>query len=226
MEYSNIVCAKFISRPNRFCAVVNVDGKEVVCHVKNTGRCRELLTKDAVVFLEKSHNPSRKTQFDLVAVMKGERCVNIDSLSPNKAVKEWLEKGGLAENCDVIKAESTYKNSRFDFYVEKDNRRIFVEVKGVTLENEGVVMFPDAPTIRGVKHLNELMDCIKDGYEAYIIFVVQMKDVKYFTPNSQTHREFADTLKKCRQTGVNILCFDCEVAPDSMTIRNKVDVVL
>lgn len=226
MQYSDIITAKFLSRPNRFCAVVDIDGCETVCHVKNTGRCKELLIKGAEVFLEKSSNPLRKTAYDLIAVMKDGRCINIDSFAPNIAVGEWLKKGGLIENPTLVKSECTYKNSRFDFYIQKDERRIFAEVKGVTLEKDGVVLFPDAPTQRGVKHLTELIDCSKNGYEAYVIFVVQMKDVRYFTPNAETDKKFADTLKQCHKEGVNILCLDCEVTPSSMEIRNKVEVIL
>ena len=226
MEYSNIIKAKFISRPNRFCAICEIDGVQTVCHVKNTGRCRELLITGAEVFLEKSANPSRKTAYDLVAVTKNGRCINMDSFAPNIAVGEWLKKGGLLESPDLIKSECTYKSSRFDFYIEKGSRRIFAEVKGVTLENDGVVMFPDAPTERGVKHLRELMECVKDGYEAYVIFVVQMSDVKYFTPNRQTHKAFADTLKECSEKGVGIICVDCDVTPSTMSIKNNVKIIL
>lgn len=226
MKYSNITKARFLSRPNRFCAICEIDGEKTVCHVKNTGRCRELLIEGAEVFLEKSSNPLRKTAYDLIAVMKNGRCINMDSFAPNIAVGEWLKKGGLIESPDLVKSECTYKNSRFDFYIEKEHRRIFAEVKGVTLEKDGVVMFPDAPTERGVKHLNELMECVKDGYEAYVIFVVQMSDVRYFTPNSETHKAFADTLKECSKKGVNIICVDCEVTPYTMNIKNNVKIIL
>ncbi len=227
MKYNNIVRGTFLSRPNRFTAVVDIDGSTTVCHVKNTGRCLELLVRGCEVFLEKSSNPERKTMYDVVAVMKGDRCVNIDSIAPNVAVGEWLRKGALIPEPQIVKPEFTYKTSRFDYYVgTQDSRQCFVEVKGVTLENDGVVMFPDAPTERGVKHLKELMDCVKEGFEAYVVFVVQMKNVKYFTPNTQTHKEFADTLKLCAKSGVNVVCVDCNVTPDSMEIADFVKVEL
>ncbi len=226
MKYDRIIEARFMSRPNRFCAVAEIDGKQEVCHVKNTGRCRELLVQGAKIFLQKSTNSLRKTKYDVIAVMKGDRCINMDSVAPNKAVGEWLEKGGLIKNPTLIKSESTYKNSRFDFYVESEGKKSYIEVKGVTLEHDGVVSFPDAPTTRGVKHLHELMDCKKQGYDAYVVFVVQMKDVKYFTPNVKTHPEFALALKECNDAGVEIVCVDCEVSPDFMEIRDKVKVVL
>lgn len=226
MKYSNIICGEFISRPNRFCAIVNIDGTQILCHVKNTGRCKEILVPGCKVYLEESSNPNRKTKYDVVALKKGGRLINIDSFAPNVAVGEWLTGGGLFKNPSLVKSECSFKNSRFDFFVKAENKEIFIEVKGVTLENNGVVMFPDAPTQRGVKHLKELMECVKDGYEAYIIFVVQMTDVKYFTPNGETHREFADVLRQCQKNGVNILCFDCEVTPQTMKIGKQVEVRL
>ena len=226
MKYSNIICGEFISRPNRFCAIVNIDGVQTVCHVKNTGRCKEILVPGCKVYLEESSNTSRKTKYDVVALEKGKRIINIDSFAPNLAIGEWLTGGGLFKNPVLVKSECSYKSSRFDFFVKAENKEIFIEVKGVTLENNGVVMFPDAPTQRGVKHLKELMECVKDGYEAYIIFVVQMTDVKYFTPNEETHKEFADVLRQCHKNGVNILCFDCQVTPQTMKIGKQVEVRL
>ncbi len=225
LKYSKIVEGTFIARPNRFCAIVEIDGVQTVCHVKNTGRCKELLIRGSKVFLEESPNPLRKTRYDLVAVYKGERLINMDSFAPNKAVGEWITEGGLGFIPDIVKSESTYKNSRFDFYVRKDSRECFVEVKGVTLEKDNAVLFPDAPTLRGIKHLYELCQCVKDGYEAYVIFVVQMKDVLYFTPNRQMHSHFADALITSRDSGVNIMCVDCEVTHDSIEIRDKVTIV-
>lgn len=226
MKYKNIHEGVFNIRPNRFVANITVGGKEEVCHVKNTGRCKELLLPGTRVFLEKSDNEERKTKYDLVAVMKNNVCVNIDSNAPNKAVHEWLNNGGLFGKTELIKPESTYKNSRFDFYVEADGKKIYAEVKGVTLENDGVAMFPDAPTERGVKHLKELIECKREGYEAYIIFVVQMKGIKHFTPNAKTDPSFAKALKECKKHGVNIVCVDCKVTPDSMVIDKNVDVIL
>ena len=223
MRYENIVKGRFLERPNRFVAHVEIDGREEVCHVKNTGRCRELLVRDCTVYLDKAKNPGRKTKYDLVAVEKGQRLINMDSYAPNIAAGEFLPK--IFPNC-IIKPEYTYGNSRFDFYIEDNNRKILFEVKGVTLEQDGVVMFPDAPTERGLKHVNELIGCAKNGYEAYLLFVVQMGKVKYFTPNNGTHPQFGEALKKASQEGVNILAYDCAVTPDSMEIRSPVCIKL
>ena len=219
MRYENIVKGRFLARPNRFVAHVEIDGREEICHVKNTGRCRELLVRDCTVYLEKAKNPDRKTKYDLVAVEKGQRLINMDSYAPNIAAGEFLPK--IFPDC-IIKPEYTYGNSRFDFYIEDNNRKILLEVKGVTLEQDGVVMFPDAPTERGLKHVNELISCVKKGYEAYLLFVIQMGKVKYFTPNSETHPEFGEALKKASQNGVKILAYDCDVTPDSMEIKSPV----
>ena len=226
MKYNNIWEGQFESRPNRFIAYVNMDGKSEKVHVKNTGRCRELLTDHATVFLNKSDNPQRSTAYDLVAVRKGERIINMDSQAPNKAVEEWLLKGGLFKDVLLVRPETTYGNSRFDFYVETPEDKIFIEVKGVTLEQESVVLFPDAPSERAVKHMNELVEAVKEGYKAYILFVVQMENVNYFTPNRITHPAFADALLRARQAGVKVLAYDCRVMPDSMTIRHPVPVRL
>ena len=196
MKYKNIVEGKFISRPNRFIANVEIDGENCVVHVKNTGRCKELLIPGTIVYLEKSDNPERKTQYDLIAVLKnGEKLINMDSQVVNSVAEEWLKKGNLFPKGSIIRREVKYGNSRFDIYVESGNRKAFIEVKGVTLENNGVVRFPDAPTLRGVKHVNELVKSIKDGYEAYVLFVVQINEVSYFTPNDETHKAFGDVLK-------------------------------
>lgn len=224
MRYKNIKEAKFISRPNRFIANVELDGKEQVCHVKNTGRCKELLIEGCTVFLEESDNPKRKTRFDLVAALKGEKLINMDSQAPNQVFYEWAEKyfGKGAR----IKPETVYKNSRFDCYIESGSRRIFAEVKGVTLETDGVASFPDAPTLRGIKHIEELIDAKQNGFESYIFFVVQMKGVKYFTPNYKTHAQFGEALKKAQKAGVEILCVDCIVTPDTLLIDDFVEVKL
>lgn len=229
MLYDNIKTAKFISRPNRFIANIEINGEQEVCHVKNTGRCKELLTEGASVYVQKFRNSSlktRKTQYDLISVFKGERLINIDSQAPNKVFHEMMLKGELFNNITLIKPECKYKNSRFDFYVEADDKKIFVEVKGVTLEENGVVMFPDAPTERGLKHLNELGDSIDDGYEAYVCFIIQMKDVLYFTPNYKTHKEFGETLRNIKEKGVKIIAFDCEIKKDSITAGDMVDIIL
>ena len=179
--------------------------------------------RDCTVYLDKAKNPERKTKYDLVAVEKGQRLINMDSYAPNIAAGEFLPK--IFPDC-IIKSEYTYGNSRFDFYIEDNNRKILLEVKGVTLEQDGVVMFPDAPTERGLKHVNELIGCAKNGYEAYLLFVVQMGKVKYFTPNNGTHPQFGEALKKASQEGVNILAYDCAVTPDSMEIRSPVCIKL
>ena len=226
MIYNNIKKAKFISRPNRFIANIELNGNTEICHVKNTGRCKELLTDDATIFVQEFDNLSRKTKFDLISVYKGDRLINIDSQVPNKVFHEWVKDSGLFENITLIKPEYKYGNSRFDFYIETLEKKIFVEIKGVTLEENGVVLFPDAPTIRGVKHLNELINSIDDGYEAYVVFIVQMKDVRYFTPNINTHKEFGETLSLAQKKGVNVLALDCDVTEDSIIAGEFVEVRL
>lgn len=223
MKYNKIIEGEFISRPNRFVAYVYINGEKTACHVKNTGRCRELLTPGAKVFLEESDNPNRKYKYSLVAVKKGERLVNMDSQAPNKIVYEWLKSGGLFSDIKLIKPETTYKKSRFDFYCEHGDKKAFIEVKGVTLENDTVVSFPDAPTQRGTKHVNELIECVADGYEAYIIFAVQMSDVTLFRPNADNDPDFALALKKAQKSDVNIIALDCHVTQDSIIIKNKID---
>lgn len=220
MKYKNIVKGRFIVRENRFIAKVEIDGVIHSCHVKNTGRCKELLVENATVYLEYSPSDKRKTQYSLIAVEKGDLLINMDSQAPNKVVEEAIDK--LFDNVTYLKRECSYLNSRFDFYMEQNNIKSFIEVKGVTLENNGVVSFPDAPSERAVKHLGELIKAVDDGYNAYVIFVVQMKGVKYFEPNEINHREFALKLREAESRGVNILAFDCVVAKDSIVIDEKV----
>ena len=226
MKYENIYKGQFLSRPNRFIAYVDIDGKREKVHVKNTGRCRELLTDHAEVYLEKSDNPKRSTVFDLVAVRKGHRIINMDSQAPNKAVEEWLKQGGLFADVQTVRPETTYGSSRFDFYVETAEEKIFIEVKGVTLEKEDVVLFPDAPSERALKHVKELSDAVKQGYKSYILLVVQMEGVKYFIPNRETQPEFAEALLEARKAGVQILAYDCHVTADTMKINKPVSVRL
>lgn len=226
MKYSNITEAVFLSRPNRFIAYVDLDGKTEKVHVKNTGRCRELLTENAKVYLEKSTNAKRSTAYDLVAVKKGERIINMDSNAPNKAVGEWLSGNELFPTLREVRAEKTYKNSRFDFYVETQETKAFLEVKGVTLERDNAVYFPDAPSKRAVKHIEELIEAVRDGYEAYIIFVIQMEGADYFAPNKETQPAFAEALKRASKEGVKVLAYDCEVTPGTMQIRKPVPVRL
>ena len=225
MTYKNIKEGIFLSRPNRFIAEVEIDGEMKVCHVKNTGRCRELLIKGVRVLLDRSDNPNRRTEYDLVAVYKGDMLINIDSQAPNAVFGEWLKEGGFGD-VKLIKPECFYKNSRFDFYLETEDKRIFIEVKGVTLEEDSVAMFPDAPTERGVKHLTELSEAVKDGYEAYVYFVVQMNECRYFTPNKKMHPEFAETLKKASDNGVNIRAVKCKVTEDGLKINGDIDAVI
>ena len=224
MKYKNITKGKFIDRPNRFIANVEINGQVEVCHVKNTGRCKELLVPGAEVYVYKSDNPDRKTKYDLIAVKKGEKLVNIDSQVPNKIFYEWVEKSGFFENMTLLKPECKYKKSRFDCYIEYNNKKAYVEVKGVTLEKSGVLMFPDAPTERGVKHLNELCECIYDGFEAFVFFIIQMNDALYFTPNRETHPEFAEALLKAKENGVNVIAVSCNVYEDEITIADFVEV--
>lgn len=226
MKYERIETGRFLERPNRFIAYVEILGKKETVHVKNTGRCAELLIPGANVYVQKSDNPERKTQWDLIAVEKGERMVNMDSQIPNRVVEEWIRKGNLFPGATLIKPETTYGNSRFDLYVEVGERKIFIEVKGVTLEENGIVRFPDAPTERGVKHVEELAAAVKDGYEAYLFFVVQMKGVKYFAPNMKTHATFGKAMRKAKAEGVNILAYECDVEKDSIVITKEIPVVL
>lgn len=226
MRYNNIVEGKFLSRPNRFIADVKINGKTETVHVKNTGRCRELLVPNATVFLEKSDNPLRKTEYDLVAVYKGEMLINMDSQVPNDVAFEWLKSGNLFSKDAKIRREVKYKNSRFDFYIEDGKRKFFLEVKGCTLEQDGIALFPDAPTERGVKHIEELIDCLKEGFEAYILFVIQMKGPKFFKPNDNTHKTFGDALRKAYASGVRILAYDSIVTPNSIRIDKEVPIEL
>lgn len=227
MKYREIVPAKFIERPNRFIAYVEIAGQRTKVHVKNTGRCRELLQQYAQVYLEKSDNPDRTTAYDLVAVDKAGMLVNMDSNAPNKVVGEWLSAGGLCQDVSLVRPETVFGNSRFDFYVESDSgRKIFIEVKGVTLENEGVAAFPDAPSERAVKHVEELIEAKQQGYEAYLIFVVQMKGIRYVEPNNKTQPAFAEALKKARCAGVKLLAYDCIVGADSLRLDQPLPVIV
>ena len=226
MRYGKITKGKFIRRPNRFKAYVELNGEEELVHVKNTGRCAELLKAGATVYVQKSDKEERKTKWDLIAVEKGQRMINMDSQIPNRVVKEWLEKENLFENITCIRPEYTYGNSRFDLYVEAGERKIFIEVKGVTLEEDGVVRFPDALSERAVKHVEELQKAVKDGYEAYVFFVIQMKGVHAFSPHRERHPEFAAALKQAKENGVHIWAYDCAVTDRSMKLDAPVPVIL
>lgn len=226
MNYKNTVTGIFRDRPNRFVAHVQIKDHLETVHVKNTGRCRELLVPGAEVILEKSDNPARKTKYDLICVNKNGRWINMDSQAPNKAAEEWVAAGNLFPEKVAVYRERTYGNSRFDLYVESPLRKAFIEVKGVTLEKDNIVRFPDAPTLRGVKHLEELIQAAAEGYEAYLFLVIQMKDVRHFEPNWETHSEFGETLQRASGEGVHILAYDCTVTKNSLEIRREVPVVL
>ena len=225
MQYCNMVQGAFINRPNRFIAHIEIDGKSEICHVKNTGRCRELLPEGAKVWCQKFDDPKRKTKYDLITVEKGARLINMDSQAPNKATLEWLQAGGLGD-IQKLRAESKWGDSRFDFFFEKDGKPCYLEVKGVTLENDGICAFPDAPTERGVKHLKELAALAEQGHGAYILFVIQMPDVKYLHPNDATDPAFGTALRKAADAGVQIMAVCCHITPDTMTITNAVDIKL
>ena len=225
MHYENMVAGRFLRRPNRFIAHIEIDDKEEICHVKNTGRCRELLPKGAEVYCQRAANPERKTKYDLITVRKGQRLINMDSQAPNIAAGEWLASGGLGEITE-LKPETTHGNSRFDFSFTKDGKKCFLEVKGVTLENDDICAFPDAPTERGAKHLRELAQAAKEGYGAYVLFVIQMTDVKYLHPNDNTDPEFGKALRDAAKAGVQVLAMDCTVTIDTMGIQKAVDVRL
>ena len=225
MHYPNMVPGTFLSRPNRFIALVMIDGREEIVHVKNTGRCRELLPAGAQVWCQKSDNPNRKTKFDLITVQKGDRLINMDSQAPNTAAGEWLKSGGLGE-IENIKAETFLGDSRFDFSFTKDGRQCFLEVKGVTLEEDGVCAFPDAPTERGAKHLKGLAEAAKAGFGAYVLFVIQMADVKYLRPHDERDPAFGAALREAAENGVAIMAMDCAISVDSMDIRLGVPVKL
>ena len=225
MNYPNMTPGIFHSRPNRFIAHVEIDGQTETVHVKNTGRCRELLPPGANVWCQRSDNPNRKTKYDLITVAKGGRLINMDSQAPNIATKEWLLSGGLGEISD-LRAETTHGDSRFDFSFTLDGRKCFLEVKGVTLETDGVCAFPDAPTQRGAKHLRGLTQAAKEGFGAYVLFVIQMADVKFLHPNDATDPEFGSALREAAANGVNVLAMDCHVTVDEMTVQTPVPVVL
>ena len=225
MQYPNMVPGIFRARPNRFVARVEISGVEETVHVKNTGRCRELLPPGARVWCQKSSNPNRKTQYDLITVRKGERLINMDSQAPNIAAGEWLRGGGLGQ-IQNLRAEVKQGDSRFDFSFNKDGIPCFLEVKGVTLETDGVCAFPDAPTDRGAKHLRGLAELARAGYGAYVLFVIQMADVKYLHPNDATDPNFGAALREAAAAGVTVLAMDCAVTEDTMALRLPVLVKL
>ena len=226
MRYTNIMAGKFLARPNRFIAHVEIAGREEIVHVKNTGRCKELLLPGATVYVQHFPEGKRKTKYDLIAVEKQNLLINMDSQAPNKVVQEWLMEQEPFGKITYLKPECKHGDSRFDFYLETEAKKMFIEVKGVTLEEKGVVMFPDAPTERGVKHVQELCHCLEQGYEAAIVFVVQMSGMRYFTPNRRTHAAFAEALERAEACGVCMLALSCEVTPESLAINGEIPIHL
>ena len=251
MQYTNVMVGKFIARPNRFIAHVEIAGREEIVHVKNTGRCKELLLPGVTVYVQHFPEGKRKTKYDLIAVEKvveglpvhgvAEKIsvvhstptnkkrtllINMDSQAPNKVVQEWLVAMEPFGKITYLKPECKHGDSRFDFYLEMGTKKMFIEVKGVTLEENGVVMFPDAPTERGVKHVQELCACVEQGYAAVVIFVVQMSGMRYFTPNRRTHLAFAEALERAEACGVRMLALSCAVTPDSLAINGEIPIHL
>jgi sugar fermentation stimulation protein A len=229
MTYENIRRAVFLDRPNRFIAHIELDGRREVCHVKNTGRCRELLLPGGEIYVQDAgpgYSDTRKTRYDLISVRKGDRLINIDSAAPNKVFAEWVRAGSLFTDLTLVKPEFRYGTSRFDFYLEAAGRRAMAEVKGVTLEEDGVARFPDAPTERGVKHLRELISAVEAGYDAYAVFIVQMKGVRHLEPNWSTHAAFDEALSNARKAGVRIVAVDCHVTENSITTADFVEVII
>lgn len=230
MHYSNCTAGTFLSRPNRFVAQVALDGRTETCHVKNTGRCRELLIPGCRVYLTRSDNPARKTKYDLIAVEKetarGPLLINMDAQAPNHVFEAWARADRFRPGLTLLRPETVYGASRFDFYWETDTDRGFVEVKGVTLEEDGVARFPDAPTLRGVKHLEELIAARQAGYQAALCFIVQFSGAKYVTPNDTTHPQFGQALRRAAAAGVEVFALGCAVTPDSLTAEAFVPVRL
>lgn len=226
MIYENILPAVFVDRPNRFIAHVELNGRLEVCHVKNTGRCRELLIPGCRVYVQHQPSPTRKTAYDLIAVEKGERLLNMDANAPNRIFGEYVQAGRFLRGWSVIRPETTHGDSRFDFYLESPGHRLFAEVKGVTLEDDGVMRFPDAPTERGVKHLEGLARCVQEGYEAWAVFVIQTENVRWMEPNRRTHPAFADAMRQAAQAGVHLLALDCHTEPDRLEICRPVEIRL
>ena len=224
MTYGTVLPGIFRARPNRFIAQAEIGGEPQVCHVKNTGRCRELLVPGATVYVEESRNPARKTKYDLIAVEKGELLINMDSQAPNKVAAEYLPR--LLPGLTMLRPETAFGSSRFDFYAEAGGERWFIEVKGVTLEEGRAALFPDAPTQRGLKHLQELCRCVDQGYRACVLFVVQMKGVRYVAPNQATHPAFAQALREAAAHGVRVEAVDCLVTPGTLAPGQPVEVRL
>ncbi len=231
MRYESVQPAVFVERPNRFIARCLLDGQEVRAHVKNTGRCRELLLPGATVYLENSQNPKRKTAYSLIAVDKGGLLINMDSQAPNVLAQEAFLSGqvtlpGFHSGAFSLRREVTHGDSRFDLYLEEGERRAFVEVKGVTLEENGIALFPDAPTQRGVKHVEGLIRAVGEGYTAALLLVVQFAGAKGFCPNDKTHPQFGESLRRAQAAGVQLLCYGCTVAPSHVEVTDPVPIRL
>ena len=236
MQYKAIAKGSFLSRPNRFLARVLIDGREETVHVKNTGRCRELLLPGAQVYLEKAASPDRKTAYDLIGVYKeGLGLVNMDSQAPNTVVREWLElqksaaapkEAVIFEKPEQIRQEYTFGRSRIDFYFEQNGRKCLMEVKGVTLERERIAYFPDAPTQRGVKHLEELEFALQQGYDCYLAFVIQMPGIMEVCPNEETHPAFGEALRRANRAGVHVLALGCFIGEDCLMIQQAREIKL
>ena len=224
MNYPNVVPGIFRSRPNRFIAQVDIDGQQETVHVKNTGRCKELLVPGARVYLQDCQSPARKTRYDLIAVEKGDLLINMDSQAPNRVAAEYLPR--RFPDLQLLRPETVYGNSRFDFYLETAREKWFVEVKGVTLEENSIARFPDAPTLRGAKHMEELIACKQDGYRAMALFILQMSGMRCFCPNDATDPKFSAALRHAAASGVELLAVDCNVTPDSLTVCNPVPILL
>ena len=226
MQYGTVIPGRFVARPNRFIAHVETDEGPLVCHVKNTGRCRELLIPGVPVYLERAENPLRKTAYDLIAVEKGSLLINMDAQAPNRVFGEWARSGGFLPDVISVRPEFSYGESRLDFCLETQRGPHLVEVKGVTLEEHGAAQFPDAPTERGVKHIRELIRAVEAGLDATLFFVVQMEGIQSVAPNDLTHPAFGAALREAADSGVNVLAWDCAVTPDSIAIHRQVPVIL
>jgi len=226
MKYNHMMEGIFLKRPNRFLAHVKINGQEELCHVKNTGRLGELLLPGAKVYVSQNENPNRKTKYSLIAVEKEGSIYNIDSQAPNQLALEWVNSGRFIEGVTFVKPEKTYGKSRFDLYIETSDKKIFMEVKGVTLNQDGTALFPDAPTERGKKHVMELCDALEEGYEAYILFVVKFKPVKGFSPNTLRHPDFTKCLQEAKEKGVHVMAVSCHVEPSEVYIESEIPVFL
>lgn len=228
MKYKNVVEAIFINRPNRFIANVVIDGKLEKVHVKNTGRCKEILTEGTRVYLEKANNPNRRTRYSLISAYKGDLLINIDSQVPNEVVYSSIRENKIEEliDVDILKKEVNYRGSRFDLYYEKGDEKGFIEVKGVTLEIDGLSLFPDAPTERGTRHIREIIQSVEEGYNSYIFFLVQIPEIKFFKPHEEMDKAFSHALLEAKEKGVNILAYNSLVTKDEILLGQRIKVLI